>query len=456
VITVEQLRAEVAAGAVDNVIVAVPDLQGRLQGSRLDAEHFLDDTLTSGFPACVYLLATDVEMTTGPGYAIDAAGAGFGDLLLVPDVATLRRLPWDDGSALVIADARWPDRAPVPFAPRQVLRRQLDRLADRGLVALAGTELEFLLFSETHAEAHARDYRDLRTATRYNVDYSLAGVTEIEPVVRRIRREMRQAGLRMESARGECHPGQYEMVFRYADALTTCDNHAVYKTGVRQIVSQEGMSVTFMAKYDAGEGNSCHVHLSLRHVDGAPVFASPDAHPDRPDLAGMSPLMAHFVAGQLACVREFTLLQAPNVNSYKRLAPGSFAPVGVAWGRDNRTCPIRVVGAGQSLRIEHRVPGGDANPYTAVAAILAAGLHGIDHRLPLESALRGDGFAATGRPRLPATLAEAAQLFETSGAAHKAFGSDVVAHYVTAARRELDAYAATVTDWERRRGFERL
>ncbi|MEO3777254.1 glutamine synthetase family protein [Micromonospora sp. B11E3] len=459
-ITVDQLRADVAADAVDNVIVAVPDLQGRLQGSRLDAHHFLDETLRSGFPACVYLLATDVDMNTGPGYALDAAAAGFGDMLLVPDLATLRRLPWDDGTALVIADARWPGGGPVPFAPRQVLRAQLDRLADRGLVALAGTELEFLLFTDTFQQAHARDYRDLAAATRHNVDYSLTGVTEIDPVVRRIRREMRRAGLRMESARGECHPGQYEMVFRYADALTTCDNHAVYKTGVRQIVTQEGLSVTFMAKYDAGEGNSCHVHLSLRHVDGTPVFtdgadAGTVIGDGRVDLAGMSPLMAHFVAGQLACLREFTLLQAPNVNSYKRLAPGAFAPTQVAWGRDNRTCPIRVVGVGDSLRIEHRVAGGDANPYTAVAAVLAAGLHGIDHELPLEPAVAGDA-SAVERPRLPASLAEAVRLWEASEAAQKAFGSDVVAHYAAAARAELDAFAATVTDWERRRGFERL
>jgi glutamine synthetase len=287
-------------------------------------------------------------------------------------------------------------------------------------------------------------------------------VTEIDPLVGRIRREMRRAGLRLESARGECHPGQYEIVFRYADALTTCDNHALYKTGVRQIVTQEGLSVTFMAKYDEGEGNSCHVHLSLRHVDGAPVFAAApdDAGPGaavsgRADLAGMSPLMAHFVAGQLACLRELTLLQAPNVNSYKRLAPGAFAPTGVAWGRDNRTCPIRVVGAGESLRIEHRVAGGDANPYTVVAAIIAAGLYGIDRELPLAPAVRGNAFAAE-LPRLPGSLGEALALWEASTVAREAFGDDVVAHYAAAARTELAAFGRAITDWERHRGFERL
>lgn len=448
---VERLRAEVAAGRIDNVIVAVPDLQGRLQGSRIDGEHFCERVLADGFAACVYLLAADVEMNTGPGYSVDAWAAGFGDLLLTPDVGTLRELPWDPGTALVIADAYWPDGEAVGFAPRQVLRTQLDRLADRGLVGYAGTELEFLLFRESFQEAHDRDFRGLRTATRHNVDYSVAGVTEIDPVVGRIRREMRGAGLRLESARGEVHPGQYEIVFRYADALATCDNHTLYKTGVRQIVTQEGLAVTFMAKYDEGEGNSCHVHLSLRDVDGTPVFAGDGTG----DQAGMSPLMAHFVAGLLAGLRELTLLQAPNVNSYKRLAPGAFAPTAVAWGRDNRTCPIRVVGAGDSLRIEHRVAGGDANPYTAVAATIAAGLHGIEHELSLPPAQRGNAFAAD-LPRLPVSLAEAVHLWEGSVIARDAFGAEVVAHYAAAARAELAEFGRAVTDWERRRGFERL
>ncbi|MGW4466458.1 glutamine synthetase family protein [Micromonospora sp. NPDC004704] len=448
---VERLRAEVAAGRIDNVIVAVPDLQGRLQGSRLDGEHFCERVLVDGFAACVYLLAVDVEMNTGPGYAVDPWAAGFGDLNLTPDIRTLRELPWDPGTALVIADAHRPDGRPLGFAPRHVLRTQLDRLAQRGLTAHAGTELEFILFRDSFQEAHDRDYRGLRTATRHNVDYSLAGVTEVDPVLRRIRREMTRAGLKLESARGEVHPGQYEIVFRYADALTTCDNHALYKTGVRQIVTQEGLAVTFMAKYDEGEGNSCHVHLSLRHADGTPVFAGDGTG----DTAGMSPLMEHFVAGQLAGLRELTLLQAPNINSYKRLAPGAFAPTGVAWGRDNRTCPIRVVGTGDSLRIEHRVAGGDANPYTVVAAIIAAGLHGIDRELPLPPAQSGNAFTAD-LPRLPGSLAEAVHLWENSPLAHDAFGQEVVTHYAAAAHAELTEFAHAITDWERHRGFERL
>ncbi len=450
-LTLDQLRDAAAAGEIEDVIVALPDLQGRLQGSRLSVEYFLDHVVEAGFSACVYLLAVDVDMNTGPGYRIDPWAAGFGDFALRPDLATLRRVPWLDRTALVIADAHWPDGSPVAVAPRQVLRAQLDRLAGHGLTALAGTELEFLVFRESYQEAWDRGYRDLRPATRYNVDYSLQGLGEIEPVVRRIKRAMTAAGMAVETARGECHPGQYEIVFRYADALLTCDNHVLYKTGAKQIAAEEGVALTFMAKYDEGEGNSCHVHLSLRSADGEPVFAGHGTG----ERAGMSRLMERFVAGQLACLADFTLLHAPNVNSYKRLQPGSFAPVNIAWGRDNRTCPIRVAGSGESLRIEHRVPGGDANPYLAVAAILAAGLYGIEQELELEPACEGNAFAAAA-PRLPATLREAVERWESSAVARKAFGEEVVDHYAHAARVELAAFDAAVTDWERARGFERL
>ncbi|HEX5566121.1 MAG TPA: glutamine synthetase family protein, partial [Streptomyces sp.] len=396
----QRLRAEAGEGRVEEVVVAVPDLQGRLMGSRLSVPYFLEEAARRGFDACVYLLATDVEMDTGPGYAIDAWNTGFGDFVLRPDPATLRTsLPWDPGTALVLADAVWPDGAPVPVAPRHVLRAQLDRLAERGLVAYAGTELEFLVFGESYRQAWERRYHGLRPATRYNVDYSLQGLDGIEPVVRRIRREMVRAGLTMETARGECHPGQYEIVFRYAEAMTTCDNHVLFKNGAKQIAAAEGAALTFMPKFDEGEGNSCHLHLSLRGTDGSPVLAGPAAGD------GMSELMRHFVAGQLACLPDFTLLLAPNINSYKRLQPGAFAPTGVTWGRDNRTCPVRVIGSGLSLRVEHRVPGGDANPYLAVAAAVAAGLYGIDHRLPLPAPHTANALADTGVPRLPGTLA---------------------------------------------------
>ncbi|MFP3986131.1 glutamine synthetase family protein [Streptomyces sp. E11-3] len=444
------LRADAENGTVDEIVVAVPDLQGRLQGSRLSAPYFLGEAARDGFGACVYLLASDVEMGTGPGYAIDAWQDGFGDFVLRPDPATLRTLPWDEGTALVIADATWPGGDPVEVAPRQLLRTQLDRLAERGLTALAGTELEFLVFLDSYREAWERRYEGLATATAYNVDYSLQGLSEIEPVVRRIRREMGRAGLAMETARGECHAGQYEIVFRYAEAMTTCDNHVFFKNGAKQIAAQEGVALTFMPKFDQGEGNSCHIHLSLRGTDGTPVLA--DASADD----GMSDLMRHFVAGQLACLPDFALLMAPNINSYKRLQPGAFAPTGITWGRDNRTCPIRVVGSGSSLRIEHRVPGGDANPYTAVAAAVAAGLYGIENRLELPAPHTANALADPSVPRLPSTLTEALHRWETSEITAKVFGESVVAHYAQAARTELAAFETAVTDWERVRGFERL
>ncbi|MFI7441478.1 glutamine synthetase family protein [Nonomuraea indica] len=434
----------------EEVIVSVPDVQGRLQGSRLSVPYFLEEVARQGFGACVYLLASDVEMGTGPGYAIDAWNSGFGDFVLRPDPATLRPLPWDPGTALVLADAVWPGGEPVEVAPRHILRTQLDRLAERGLAAFAGTELEFLVFRDSYRDAWERRYHGLETATRYNVDYSLQGLADIEPVVRRIRREMVRAGLPMETARGECHAGQYEIVFRYDEAMATCDKHVLFKNGAKQIAAQEGVALTFMPKFDEGEGNSCHVHLSLRGTDGTAVFA------DETTGDGMSELMRHFVAGQLACLPELTLLMAPNVNSYKRLRPGAFAPTGITWGRDNRTCPIRVVGSGASLRIEHRVPGGDANPYLAVAAMVAAGLHGIENRLPLPAPHEANALADPSVPRLPATLSEALRLWEGGELAAKVFGDAVVRHYAQAARAELEAFETAVTDWERVRGFERL
>ncbi|MEV8397433.1 glutamine synthetase family protein [Streptomyces niveus] len=452
----EALRAAYASGAVEEVVVAVPDLQGRLQGSRLSVPYFLAETADSasaGFGACVYLLASDVEMDTRPGYAIDAWQTGFGDFLLRPDPTTLRtHLPWDDGTALVLADAHWPgdSTSPVAVAPRHILRTQLDRLAERGLTALAGTELEFLVFLDTYRAARESRYQGLTSATTYNVDYSLQGLTDIEPVVRRIRREMGRAGLAMETARGEVHAGQYEIVFRYAEAMTTCDNHVFFKNGAKQIAAQEGVALTFMPKFDEGEGNSCHIHLSLRATDGTAVLASGT------EADGMSDLMRHFVAGQLACLPDFTLLMAPNINSYKRLQPGAFAPTGITWGRDNRTCPIRVVGTGPSLRLEHRVPGGDANPYLALAAAIAAGLHGIDHALELPPPHRENALTDPSVPRLPRTLTEALHRWETSETAAKTFGEQTVTHYAQAARTELSAFETSVTDWERVRGFERL
>ncbi|WP_084496631.1 glutamine synthetase family protein [Nocardia amamiensis] len=449
-LSVAQLRDHVDTGEIDTVLVAMTDMQGRLQGKRCAARYFLDEVLQHATEACGYLLAVDVDMATVDGYALSSWETGYGDVVLRPDLRTLRMVPWWPGTALVLCDVEHvvPQGRPVAASPRQVLRKQLDRLAERGLRAFVGTELEFLVFDDSYEAAWNAGYRGLTPANQYNVDYSMLGTGRIEPLLRRIRKEMDGAGLYVESAKGECNPGQHEIAFRYDEALVTCDNHSIYKTGAKEIAAQEGRSLTFMAKYNEREGNSCHIHLSLRTEAGEPVFAGDGAD-------GTSALMRQFIAGQLDCLREFTYLLAPNINSYKRFVAGSFAPTAIAWGRDNRTCAIRVVGEEHSLRLENRVPGGDVNPYLAVAALIAAGLHGIDRRLPLEPEFHGNAYRSE-RPRVPHTLREAAQLFGDSTVARAAFGDDVVEHYRNAARVELDAYDAAVTDWERIRGFERL
>jgi glutamine synthetase len=449
-LTVDALRDLVETGEIDTVVVAFTDMQGRLQGKRFAARHFLDDVLEHGTEGCNYLLAVDADMNTVDGYAMSSWERGYGDFAMHPDLVTLRRTPWDAATALVTADLAWPDGGPVVASPRQILRRQLERLAEHGWSAHVGTELEFIVFRDTYEQAWTGGYRDLTPANQYNVDYSLLGTGRIEPLLRRIRNEMGAAGMRVESAKGECNLGQHEIAFRYDEALTTCDQHSVYKTGAKAIAAQEGTALTFMAKYDAREGNSCHIHLSLRDENGTPVFAG-----DGP--GGMSDTMRHFLAGQLAALRDFALLYAPNINSYKRFRPGSFAPTAVAWGHDNRTCALRVVGhSPAALRFENRVPGGDVNPYLAVAGMVAAGLYGIEHKLTLAEPVTGNAYTAEGVEHVPATLREAAALWEASTVARAAFGDEVVAHYLNMARVEQDAYDTAVTDWERYRSFERM
>ncbi|MFI9024955.1 glutamine synthetase family protein [Streptomyces sp. NPDC053560] len=448
-LSVEELRVLVDAGEIDTVVLAFTDMQGRLQGKRFAARFFLDDVLAHGSEGCNYLLAVDVDLNTVDGYAMSSWERGYGDFCMHGDTGTLRRTPWSPGTALLTADLAWHDGSPVVASPRQILRRQLDRLAEHGWRAYAGTELEFMVFKDTYEDAWSRGYRDMHPANLYNVDYSVLGTSRVEPLLRRIRNEMGAAGMIVESAKGECNLGQHEIAFRYDEALTTCDQHAVYKTGAKEIAAQEGMALTFMAKYDEREGNSCHIHLSLRGEDGAPVLADADGE------YGMSPLMRHFLAGQIAAMRDFTLLYAPNINSYKRFRPGSFAPTAVAWGPDNRTCALRVIGQGHAHRLENRLPGGDVNPYLAVAGMVAAGLYGIEHKLELPEACTGNAYAGDAQ-HVPTTLREAADLWEKSPIAQAAFGEEVVAHYLHMARVELDAYDSAVTDWERFRSFERM
>ena len=448
------LEQLVAVGAVDTVIVAFADMQGRLVGKRVAARLFAEELAAHGLECCSYLLAVDVEMNTVAGYSMSSWDTGYGDMVMRPDLSTLRLTPWLPQTALAIADLGWADGTDVAVAPRAVLRRQLDRLAERGLVADVATELEFIVFDQSYREAWAGGYHGLTPASDYNIDYAILASTRMEPLLRDIRQGMQGAGLRFEAVKGECNMGQQEIGFRYDEALVTCDNHAIYKNGAKEIADQHGKSLTFMAKYDEREGNSCHIHLSLRggdgSKDGSAVFAD-DGGPH-----GMSPTFRGFVAGLLATLREFTLFYAPNINSYKRFAHGSFAPTAVAWGLDNRTCALRVVGHGRNIRVECRVPGGDVNPYLAVAALIAGGLHGIERGLEPPEPYAGNAYDATQVERLPETLGEAAALFCESERARETFGEDVVAHYLNNARVESAAFNAAVTDWERMRGFERL
>jgi glutamine synthetase len=440
---IDELRERVERGDVDTVLLAITDMQGRLQGKRMTARHFLDVVVAHGAEACNYLLAVDVDMNTVGGYEMSSWERGYGDFVLKPDFDTLCPVPWQEGTAMCLADVAWEDGKDVVASPRQVLRRQLDRLAERGWAAYAGTELEFIVFRDSYEDAWRKGYRALDPANLYNVDYSLLGTARVEPLIRRIRNAMMGAGMEVEDSKGECNLGQHEINFLYGPALATADRHAIYKNGAKEIAAQEGMAITFMAKFDEREGNSCHIHLSLRTTGGAPLFAEEPEVFDR------------FLAGQLACLPELTLFLAPNVNSYKRFAALSFAPTAVAWGHDNRTCAMRVVGTGAGKRIECRVPGADVNPYLALAALIAGGLHGIDEGLELEPPLAGNAYASD-KPRVPSSLRDARDLFRGSAVARDAFGDEVVEHYLNNAAVELDAFDAAVTDWERFRGFERL
>ena len=446
---IEALREAVRMQEIDTVVVAMTDMQGRLQGKRFHARFFLDSVAAHGTEACAYLLAVDTDMNTVEGYALASWESGYGDFVLTPDLATIRVIPWQPGTVLVLADVAGLDGDPVRSSPRQVLQAQLEQAGSLGWTALSGTELEFVVFEGSYEQAWDSNYRNLVPANRYNADYSVLGTSRIEPLLRDIRNSMAGAGMVVESAKGECNLGQHEIAFRYADALTTADQHSIYKTGAKEIAARHGYSLTFMAKPNDKEGNSCHIHLSFRTADGTPVMAGDGPY-------GLSPEGASIIAGLQAGLRELTLLLAPTINSYKRYAAGSFAPTTVAWGPDNRTCALRLIGHGPSLRIECRVPGGDVNPYLALAGLIAAGLAGVKQDLELPPPVTGNAYTEHELPRVPASIEEALALWVASPLAAEAFGADVVEHYATMARVELEAYRAAVTDWELRRYFERI
>lgn len=448
-LTLEGLREEVEEGRIDTVAVAITDMQGRLQGKRIAADYFLDEVVAHGTEGCNYLLAVDVDMNTVGGYAISSWDTGYGDMAMQPDFSTLHRSPWMPGTVGILCDLLDHHGDPIPQSPRQVLRRQLDALAHAGMGAFVGTELEFIVFQDTYEEAWLSGYRDLTPANLYNVDYSMLGTARVEPLLRRIRNDMATAGLVVESAKGECNLGQHEIAFKYQDALRTCDYHSIYKDAAKEIASQEGRALTFMAKFNEREGNSCHIHLSFRSLDGGMVMA------DDSDPEGLSEVGKAFIAGQLVHARELTLLYAPQINSYKRFVEGSFAPTALRWGRDNRTCAFRLVGRGGGLRLENRLPGGDVNPYLAVAGMVAAGLDGIERGLELEEMFVGNAYLVESG-RVSSSMAEAVRAWSDSAWVAETFGSEVQAHYANMGRVELDAFGRAVTDWERFRSFERL
>jgi glutamine synthetase len=375
---------------------------------------------------------------------------GYSDLAMMPDTNTLRYIPWQDGAALLLADVQWLDHSDVVASPRQILKKQIKALQEAGMKAMVGTELEFVVYNNTYEQAFNKGYKDLTPSNQYNVDYSILGGSRVEPLLRAIRLGMTGAGMNVESVKGECNFGQHEIAFKYSDALTSCDNHVIYKNGAKEIAAATGYALTFMAKPNQKEGNSSHIHLSFRGLKDEMVMAD-----DKDKEHGLSDVGRAFIAGQIKHLRELSLLFAPNINSYKRYVPGSFAPTAIRWGRDNRTCALRLVGHGQSLRLENRVPGGDVNPYLAVSAIIAAGLDGIKNKLKLEDAFDGNAYDSDS-PRVPATMLEAQTLWASSAWIKEVFGAEVQAHYSNMAQVELDAFGKAVTDWELIRNFERF
>ncbi len=445
--TIEELEELVGTGEIDTVVAAFTDMQGRLIGKRVTGHYFLD-AVHKEWHACDYLLALDMEMEPVPGFAVASWERGYGDFAVRPDLSTLRRIPWLPGTALVLGDVCDHEGNELAHSPRAMLKRQLARLAERDLGAKMASELEFYVFDEDYRTCRDKDYRDLRTAGWYIEDYHVFETTKREPLMRAIRNGMDAAGVPVEFSKGEWGPGQEELNLVYAEALEMADRHVIYKNGVKEIAHLQGKAVTFMAKWRQDlAGNSCHIHASLWTSDGRPAFVDEAGHEND--------TFRHFLAGQLALAREYTLFLAPYVNSYKRFQAGSFAPTNIVWSRDNRTAGFRIVGHGPSTRVECRMPGADVNPYLAYTAMLAAGLHGIDHRLDPGPEYTGDAYRSHEVPALPRTLREAAELLDGSTALRAALGDAVVDHYVHAARWEVSVFDQVVTDWERLRYFER-
>jgi len=448
----ELITAGIADGTIDTVVVAFPDMHGRPVGKRVTPDFFTARVAEHGIEVCDYLLAVDVDMTPLPGYRFANWDMGYGDMVVQPDYTSARLIPWLPGTAMVIGDLTDAHGSPIDVSPRQILRRQIDRAAERGFHVLSATELEFFLFRDTYVEAQEKGWRGLTPHASTAQDYQLLQTSREEHILRRIRNEMCGADIPVEFSKGEAGRGQHEVNVTYADALRTADRHLVFKNGIKEIAAQEGRAATFMAKWTMEEvGSSCHVHNSLWDMKSdAPLMADPG------HASGLSDIGRRFLAGQLHAARQLAWCAAPTVNSYRRYVPGSWAPTAAVWGEDNRTCGFRVVGQGAARRVESRVPGADVNPYLVVAACIAAGLYGIDHELELGDPYPSNAYVATDVPRIPTTLVEAIDELRNSEVALEAFGPEVHHHLLNTAQQEWEASNRYVSDWELARNFERI
>ena len=447
-LSVDDLRKAAEAGEIDTVVTAFTDMQGRLFGKRIQVEYFLDEAVGHGVEGCNYLLALDMEMEPVPGYEMANWEKGYGDFGIAPDMSTLRVIPWLDRTALVLADVVNHDGSPVVASPRQILIAVYERAREMGYLPYAASELEFYLYKESYAEAWEKDFKDLTPTIPYILDYHILATTMDEQYLGAIRRGMHGAGIPIEFSKGEAWYGQHEVNSRYADAVTAADRHTIYKNGVKEIAFLNGISATFMAKPSEKDiGSSCHIHQSLVGDDGKSVLV--DENGEETDV------FRHFLGGMRANVRDVALFLAPAINSYKRYAAESWAPTSVSWGRDNRTCGFRIVGHDQSRRIECRIPGADANPYLAFAALLAAGLDGIEKGTDPGPELKGNAYEAGKAEAFPSSLREAKELWDGSDFVKRAFGEEVQKHYSNYARYEQQEFDQVVTDYERRRMFER-
>ncbi len=434
---------------IETVIFAFPDVFGRLMGKRITFDHFAHHSLKTGMHACSYLLTVDINMQVVDGFKVASWDTGFGDFSIKADLGTVMRVPWYEKTAIVLGDMMHHDGRPVEESPRRILAKQVQRLARKGQKACLGSELEFFLFDETYRTAREKRYQDLKAASHYSIDYHILQPGKDEDVIRRLRNEMSAAGVLVECSKGETADGQHEVNLLYCEAMEMADKHVLFKTGAKDIASQQGKAISFMAKLNAAQaGNGFHIHTSMWDADGKTnlFWDSKSSAPSK--------LFRQFLGGLLAYSRELTYFFAPTINSYKRFQPGSWAPTAIVCGQDNRTCGFRIVGQGNSLRVENRMPCADANPYLAFAATIAAGLKGIEEKLDCGRIFEGNAYADRTLPHLPLSLDEARRLLDESKVAREAFGEDVVDFYVHTADCEVTTFGQAVTDWERQRYFE--